>query len=107
MGLRKNSDDINSVDKYSEVLKKIQKLNLVGPFRASHRYVDDRRGDTVLECSSEQVAKVMAELLNCLPNPDYLKGLIVVKEVIKEVEKEVKNPVINELTNEQKYKKLL
>lgn len=103
MGFSKNSDEINNAEKYAQAMQKFKKLNLAGPFRASHRYVDDRRGDTVLECSSEQIAKVFAELLNCLPN----EVKVLEKEVIKEIIKVVEKPQQVEPTQDQKYKKLL
>lgn len=104
-------DNFN-LDHYEKALKKFAIRGFLPPFRDSGFYVDDRRGDTVIECGNPETAKALAELLNSLPDPELLKKQTPIPESIK-VEVQAKSiekpvlPVIAEESTESKIKKLL
>ena len=96
-------------DVYEKALKKFSNSTYLGPFRASGYYVDDRRGDTVIECRNTETAQILADILNNLPHPDLLKNepkeQVQVNSTVKTVGKITE--FIKEETTESKIKKLL
>lgn len=103
----KKKDNFN-VDRYTKALTKFSNSTYLEPFKANGYYVEDRRGDTVVECNNTELAKTLAELLNNLPNPELLQTLPLAVESgkVEKVEKPVEKitPIVTE-TIDAKIKK--
>lgn len=68
------------VKTYEEALNNFEKLLFKPPFSVSGYYINDSRGQTIVECGNIYTAKALMNLLNNLPPP-------LDKEVTKNVEK--------------------
>lgn len=109
--MNKPKNNSFNLEQYEKTIKKFNNSTYLGPFKATGYYVDDRRGDTIIECNNTDMAKILADILNNLPPPEMLQKPLEkvdsskVEVKVQPVERIALSPVTE--TTEAKIKKLL